>query len=620
MKTFHLPTVRRLGSRSLRSGFLLGLCCYVMSGASLFSQPLPLSACVVTVLPMGWRPILATVGAILGYFAHCDAAAAAEFTAVSLLSLAAVAVFQGTRLPSVRWFMPLLSAGVSAVLGGISVLGGEAGLSLLAVKILLSALAVSAFREAFDGNRLARTILTAVIVSGLTGIYPPLGLAAAAALCAIHGELRQAVILSLALDLTGKFGHCAMPALVLAVLFADHLEEKSLRLATFAVVPNVVFFCFGELSAFYALALLCGSAFCLAPERLAPKVVKQDNPQLREAAEILELLRQRLTGEPPAPETEADEVYDAAAERVCRCCPRFYRCWQQHARQTYRTLSQAAPRIIERGLAQREDFSKEFQEQCCHFEGFLLAINQELDGMLYRRRYRLQMRQSRQALSSQLGGIAEYLHRAQNPERVRRAAFVPHFGICSYGKQDTSGDRCACFPGTGTLYYILLCDGMGSGRTAAELSRETTAILRRLLQSGMSAKTALQLLNGTELLRRQSSYTTIDLLELELSGGTATLYKWGAAPSLLRHFDAVKQLGSPSPPPGVSFDDSPSTYSFCMKRAELLIMATDGADVQLLEQCLSAFEGTDPKELAALLVACADGQDDMTAVTVCLGS
>ena len=92
MKTFHLPTVRRLGSRSLRSGFLLGLCCYVMSGASLFSQPLPLSACVVTVLPMGWRPILATVGAILGYFAHCDAAAAAEFTAVSLLSLAAVAV------------------------------------------------------------------------------------------------------------------------------------------------------------------------------------------------------------------------------------------------------------------------------------------------------------------------------------------------------------------------------------------------------------------------------------------------------------------------------------------------------------------------------------------------
>ncbi len=612
----------------LRTGALLMLCGFVLSGASLFSKPLPLAACLVAAMPMGVQPFCAAFGAILGYFLRCEASFAAEYTALTLLMLAAVAVFQGTRLPALRWFMPSMTACVCAVLGGVSILGGEVQISFLTAKTLIAAACTAGFQRSFSGNRRAGVLLTAVFIAGLSGITDMFDLAifAACAVCAASGEIKTAAFVGLALDLTGGYGRCALPALVLPALLCDRLSERDRGLcaASFLLLPNAVFLCFGELTIQLAAASAMGVLGAMLLKRFCPEMFSVSSPEKAEdrmeaAAQVLEMLSLQLPREVGTIcPSEADEIYDAAAERVCRCCPRFHHCWQQRAAQSYEALSSAAHRIIERGVAQTEDFAQEFRSQCCHFEGFVLAVNQELEGMLYRRRYRMLLRESRQVLAQQMTYLAEYLRTTQ--ELCDRTAFMPLVGVCALGKsgKTVSGDRGAYFYGANADFFVLLCDGMGNGEEAAVDSAQTVKILQKLLKSGFAPLSALKILNGTEILRGASCYTTVDLLHIDLNSAMAKLYKWGAAPTYLRHFDTVKTLGTANTPPGVSVSDEPEQYTFCLKREEMLVLASDGADGQQVEETLAAYSGSSPGELAALLAGSASGEDDMTAVTVCL--
>ncbi len=603
---------------------------FFISGATLFGQALPLAACVTAALPIGLQGFLAAFGAICGYFLHCEAALAAEYTALTLLMLAASTVFQGTGLLSARWFMPCMAAGVCAVLGGISVLGGGLQISLLVTKVLLAFLATAAFHKAFAGNRRAAMLPVAAILSGLSGLPLSfdLGLAAACALCAASAELSTAAVVGLALDLTGNYGHCALPALIFPQLLCRLLRknDRSLTVLTCVLMPSVVLLCFARLSVGLFLAVTLGGIGGLVLKRFLPQTVfsrahRDADGRLEEAANVLETLCKHLPEEVfSVSHSEAEEVYDAAAERVCRCCPRFHRCWEHYAAQTYESLSAAAHRIIEKGVAEAEDFPKNFRDHCCHMEGFVIALNQELEGMLYRRRYRMQLRESRQVLGLQLRCLAEYLRTAQNESETQTAAFSPQIGVCTLGKDGSrvSGDRGAYFAGLNGDFYVLLCDGMGTGEGASASSKQTVRLLQSLLHSGLAPESALQMLNGAEILRGTGCYTTVDLLRIDLNSGAATLYKWGAAASYLREFDEIKRFGTQSTPPGVGLGYAPEQYAFTLKHGQMLVLVSDGADGQEVETTLSAYCGSSSRELAALLLAAARGDDDMSAVTVCL--
>ena len=337
---------------------------------------------------------------------------------------------------------------------------------------------------------------------------------------------------------------------------------------------------------------------------------------------MLELLQAQLPVQERG-QSEADSVYDGAAERICRCCARFHRCWQHNARQTYDALEQAAGRLLQRGKAEALDFPAEFREGCCHFDGFLAALDQELESMLYRRRYRVQLQESRALLSEEFGCVAEYLRRMQaelgapQPDAPRYRAVT---GICTAGRHGAAanGDRGACFPGPRNDYYVLLCDGMGTGEPAAGLSADCVHLLGDLLRAGVAPLDALRILNGTYLLRGDGCFSTVDLLHIDLTSGEAELLKWGAAPSYLRCGDTVKKLGTASLPPGVGVggDHAPERYRLSLRGGEMLVLVSDGAGDA--ESAVASFEGDSPRELAALLIAGLPAEDDMTAVAVAL--
>lgn len=596
----------------------------LLTGALLWQRPLPLAASYIATLPMGLPAVFGTFGAIGGYFLFCDGAEAALFAAMSLLMLAALAIFQGTRLPATRWFMPIMAASVCALLGAVCLFSGEAEWTLWATRWLIGGAATAAFRK----NE--ALLLPAGIVSGLAVLPSPisLGLAGATAIAYATDEPIGAILPALGLSLSGQFQSTALLMVLLPTL-VWRFGGRQLRPLTYLVLPCAVLLGSGTMTVGSCGAVglgILGGAALRRLRLLRPQPVggtEEAQFRLETAAEVLESLSRQLPQCLTAPSvSEAAGIYDATAERICRCCARFHRCWQHRAKETYQALSSASARILERGTAHAEDFPQSFRNDCCHLDGFLTALNQELEGMLYRRRYRMQLRESRQVVAEEFSCIAAYL-RAEGSVADRAAArFQPAVGISTIGKNGNGaiGDRGVCFAGRGADYFVLLCDGMGTGEGASRLSAETVRLLERLLCSGLEAEAALKIMNGMELLRGTGCFTTVDLLRIDLSDGTAALYKWGAAPSYLRDDAQVKKIGTATPPPGVGVggDHLPERYSLSLKWGEMLVMVSDGAGREDTEELIASFRGHSPRELAALLIAGVPAEDDMTAVCISL--
>jgi stage II sporulation protein E len=185
-------------------------------------------------------------------------------------------------------------------------------------------------------------------------------------------------------------------------------------------------------------------------------------------------------------------------------------------------------------------------------------------------------------------------------------------------RKEENGDVAVRFAGTMNRYYVLLCDGMGSGPGAVQEGKTATQMLRRLLRSGYPAEHALQSLNSLCALRERAGAVTVDLLELELDTGKATLYKWGAAPSYLMDATESKKVGIAGPPPGLSVQRREERYRLSLRRGETLVMVSDGVGEEEALHCCRPGGSHRPGELATKLLTAGqmEGQDDATVITV----
>jgi len=154
------------------------------------------------------------------------------------------------------------------------------------------------------------------------------------------------------------------------------------------------------------------------------------------------------------------------------------------------------------------------------------------------------------------------------------------------------------------------------GRTAG-------TILRKLLSAGYPAEYALRSLNSLCALRERAGAVTVDLAELQLDSGKVMLYKWGAAPSYLVSETGVEKIGTAGPPPGLSVTDCrESAERLSLRRAQTLVMLSDGVGEEGALRCCRDGAGRSPGELAEkILTACAlSGEDDATVITIRLNT
>jgi stage II sporulation protein E len=219
--------------------------------------------------------------------------------------------------------------------------------------------------------------------------------------------------------------------------------------------------------------------------------------------------------------------------------------------------------------------------------------------------------------------LADYLRQLSDRLTNRREQiylhFKPEIQISTVGKELANGDRCQAFAGVGGRYYILLCDGMGTGMGAAQEGQTALNMLRQMLTAGFPAEYALQSVNSLCCLRGRAGAVTVDLAELQLDTGRATLYKWGAAPSVLLRSTGAEKIGTVGPPPGLDLENTRETVDrLSLRRGEALILMSDGVAVEEVLRSARIGPGEPLGEFAAkLLAACSEeGSDDATVAAI----
>ena len=231
-----------------------------------------------------------------------------------------------------------------------------------------------------------------------------------------------------------------------------------------------------------------------------------------------------------------------------------------------------------------------------------------------RREYREAMLGQYRVLSGYLQQLADQMPRK---EGRRRASFCVQVSARSRKKEAANGDRCLAFPGVGCKYYVLLCDGMGTGLGAAEESKTAGNLLRQMLCSGFSPDSALKTVNSVLALRGMAGAVTVDLVEVRLDTGRAAIYKWGAAPSWLLKRRGYEKIGTATPPPGISVTETRETVMrLSLRGGEVLILLSDGVDGEGALRRLDLTPEAPPGELAEHLLGSGKAEDDATAAVI----
>ena len=234
---------------------------------------------------------------------------------------------------------------------------------------------------------------------------------------------------------------------------------------------------------------------------------------------------------------------------------------------------------------------------------------------------RLRQREYRDAVVQQYGFLSEFLQPLSDElsQRAATAAAVydPVVSVCGNRRAGENGDRCMQFAGIRNRYYILLCDGMGTGEGAVQEGKLAVKYLQKLLGCGFPASHALNSLNSLCALRDRAAAVTVDLAEVELDTGKVTLYKWGAAAAFLVSAAGTEKLGTTSPPPGLWVTNTQEvTCSVLMKRGQILLLVSDGLEeAQVMALCRQQ-KHTSPAALAERLLKEASCEDDATVVAI----
>ncbi len=209
---------------------------------------------------------------------------------------------------------------------------------------------------------------------------------------------------------------------------------------------------------------------------------------------------------------------------------------------------------------------------------------------------------------------------------LRKELFKIRLGsaAASCGNQRLCGDYFECFQ-TESKAYIILSDGMGTGGRAAIDSTMTVELFSRLLRSGLSLDTALNITNSALSIKAEDeSLSTLDVAEIDLFDGTTVICKAGAAPSFYTSSGRIREIEIPSTPLGILSKVKFNRYTLKLRGGDTLVMVSDGVlgcgSVWLKDELKTFAGGPDASEFSENVLSCARRRcgekfDDMTVIT-----
>ena len=612
------------GRRAAVLGLWFGGGC-LLAAAAVEGRFQPLALGLLCAGTGGWNAVAAALGAALGYLWFWGRGAAQAMFWLG----AGLAVNLGLGDAGISRRQKLMLPACAAVIvagGGVLWLvrwGDETPIPAYLTRVALALCATAIFRAFLErrgswADWLAQSLLV-LALSQIAVLGVNLGFAAAGYFAA-QGALASAALAGLGLDLAHPRGVGMTGAMCLS--FCLRLIPSRPRWLD-ALAPALAYIPVMALSGRFDLSpvpgLLLGGALRLALPglgRLEPRKRRGEHAvaqlRLEQMALALRHMEQSLLlTAPVSPDRGA--VLDRASRAACDFCPERRGCRGR--------LEELPEGLLEQPGLGEEDLPRGCRKPT-RLLGELRRGQEQLRRMKGDRKrlesYQCAARDQYAFLADFLQNLAEDLGSRQE---VRTHRFTPEVAMSTRSHREENGDRCLWFAGTGSDYYILLCDGMGTGAGAARESREAAELLKRMLQAGFPAEYALRSLNSLAVLRELGGCTTVDLVRLHLDTGRGTLYKWGAASSYLLKNGQLRKIGTASPPPGLNVQARETVDRLSLSGGEVLILLSDGAGEDVLLRTEWTAPVPSPGGLATALVERgAEEGDDATVAVVQLRS
>ncbi len=174
--------------------------------------------------------------------------------------------------------------------------------------------------------------------------------------------------------------------------------------------------------------------------------------------------------------------------------------------------------------------------------------------------------------------------------------------------------------------YALVCDGMGTGGRAAVDGNMAVSVMGRLLRSGLTPDSSLQIVNSALMIKSEDeSLSTIDVSGIDLFTGKLTIKKAGAPTTYIKRNGRVITKEMPSMPAGILNGIKFSSDTVNLSTGDMVIMVSDGVPTgndKWLEKLIKSWNEGGVQDLAQAVVdeaikrRGAERDDDITALVM----
>lgn len=598
--------------------FLAGL---FLSAASLSHRPQPFALGVLLALS-GWPAVLLSAGSMAGYLLFWGAAGAQGVVWIMAGLLVAVTLGGRDFLQTTRLLMPAIAAVIVAAVGLLfqSALQDTTPIAIYVLRVALAGLTALLFGFAAQRrDPVVDWLICGVAVLALAQVMPIpyLGFGyIAAGILAGAGPFPAAALAGLALDLS-QITPVPMTAVLCLSWLVRLIPAGRKKWSFFA--PALVYILVMGLCGMWDLQpipglLLGGSAALLIPGRQDVSHRRGETGiaqvRLEMAASVLTQTQHLINCVEETPIDEA-ALIARATDRACSGCPCRKNCKEKPRDMPTTLLHKPLGNGADLPLSCRK--SGRLLQELRRSQEQLRSIRADRDRQ---QEYRAAVVQQYHFLSEYLQDLSDALSQRSN---APTAWYQPEVAVCSASRERANGDRCLWFAGVSCRYYVLLCDGMGTGKEAAKAGQRAGELLRKMLAAGYPPEHALRSLNSLCALQGQAGAVTVDLAELRLDTGKAVIYKWGAAPSYVISRGEPIKIGTAAPPPGLSVTEGRETVEkLSLRRGETLVLLSDGAGGEDALRLCWERAGEPVSELAAKILESSqtDGADDATVAVV----
>ena len=155
-------------------------------------------------------------------------------------------------------------------------------------------------------------------------------------------------------------------------------------------------------------------------------------------------------------------------------------------------------------------------------------------------------------------------------------------------KAEATGDTHSFMKTGSDKFLMALCDGMGAGKKAYELSAKAISLVESFYKAGFDHRIAVEGVNKFLSSEGGENFSALDIAAVDLSEGKADLVKLAAPRCFVKRADCVEAFDSASLPLGVIADAKPSVTSVELNDGDAIILMSDGVTQRFDEEELAA--------------------------------